>query len=70
MGIAMATVNAMVLEFGSELVNIVAVIGPSVGPCCFTMEQESARKFQAIHPDCVRNMESPRPHVDIRLATR
>ncbi|XP_036421336.1 purine nucleoside phosphorylase LACC1 [Colossoma macropomum] len=70
MGIAMATVNAMVLEFGSKLVNIVAVIGPSVGPCCFTMEQDSARKFQAIHPDCVRNMDSPRPYVDIRLATR
>ncbi|KAI4872449.1 hypothetical protein NFI96_033682 [Prochilodus magdalenae] len=70
MGIAMATVNAMVQEFGSELVNIVAVIGPSVGPCCFTMDQDSARKFQAIHPDCVRNMDSPRPYVDIRLATR
>uniref|UniRef100_W5LFA6 Purine nucleoside phosphorylase LACC1 n=1 Tax=Astyanax mexicanus TaxID=7994 RepID=W5LFA6_ASTMX len=70
MGIAMATVNAMVLEFGSKLVNIVAVIGPSVGPCCFTMEPHSAREFQAIHPDCVRNMDSPRPYVDIRLATR
>ncbi|XP_066542824.1 purine nucleoside phosphorylase LACC1 [Hoplias malabaricus] len=70
MGIAMATVNAMVLEFGSKLVNIVAVIGPSVGPCCFTMEPDSARKFQTIHPDCVRNMDSPRPYVDIRLATR
>ncbi|XP_017566359.1 purine nucleoside phosphorylase LACC1 [Pygocentrus nattereri] len=70
MGIAMATVNAMVLEFGSKLVNIVAVIGPSVGPCCFTMEQDSARNFQAIHPDCVRNMDSRRPYVDIRLATR
>lgn len=70
MGIAMATVNAMVLEFGSKLVNIVAVIGPSVGPCCFTMQPDSAREFQAIHPDCVRNMDSPRPYVDIRLATR
>ncbi|XP_072541239.1 purine nucleoside phosphorylase LACC1 [Salminus brasiliensis] len=70
MGIAMATVNAMVLEFGSKLVNIVAVIGPSVGPCCFTMQQDTAREFQAIHPDCVRNMESYRPYVDIRLATR
>uniref|UniRef100_A0A8B9H2R3 Laccase (multicopper oxidoreductase) domain containing 1 n=1 Tax=Astyanax mexicanus TaxID=7994 RepID=A0A8B9H2R3_ASTMX len=69
LGIAMATVNAMVLEFGSKLVNIVAVIGPSVGPCCFTMEPHSAREFQAIHPDCVRNMDSPRPYVDIRLAT-
>lgn len=66
----MATVNAMVREFGSELANVVAVIGPSVGPCCFTLGQNSARNFQAIHPDCVRDAESPMPYVDIRLATR
>lgn len=70
MGIAMATVNAMVSEFGSRPENIVCVIGPSVGPCCFTLEQHSAREFHAIHPDCVRHMESPAPYVDIRLATR
>lgn len=70
MGIAMATVNAMVSEFGSRPENIICVIGPSVGPCCFTLEQHSAREFHAIHPDCVRHMESPTPYVDIRLATR
>lgn len=70
MGIAMATVNAMVSEFGSRPANIVCVMGPSVGPCCFTLEQDSAREFHAIHPDCVRHMESSRPYVDIRLATR
>lgn len=70
MGIAMATVNAMVSEFGSRPADIVCVIGPSVGPCCFTLEQDSAREFHAIHPDCVRNMDSSTPYVDIRLATR
>uniref|UniRef100_A0A8C2KXX6 Purine nucleoside phosphorylase LACC1 n=1 Tax=Cyprinus carpio TaxID=7962 RepID=A0A8C2KXX6_CYPCA len=70
MGIAMATVNAMVSEFGSRPADIVCVIGPSVGPCCFTLEQDSAREFHAIHPDCVRHMDSSRPYVDIRLATR
>lgn len=70
MGVAMATVNAMMQEFGSELASMVAVIGPSVGPCCFTLEQDSARNFQAIHSDCVRSPGSPTPYVDIRLATR
>ncbi|TRZ02935.1 hypothetical protein DNTS_030330, partial [Danionella cerebrum] len=70
MGIAMATVKAMVTEFGSKPADVVCVIGPSVGPCCFTLEQDSAREFWAIHPDCVRNPESPEPHVDIRRATR
>uniref|UniRef100_A0A671MG95 Purine nucleoside phosphorylase LACC1 n=1 Tax=Sinocyclocheilus anshuiensis TaxID=1608454 RepID=A0A671MG95_9TELE len=67
MGIAMATVNAMVSEFGSRPADIVCGIGPSVGPCCFTLEQDSAREFHAIHPDCVRHMDSSRPYVDIRL---
>ncbi|XP_051998094.1 purine nucleoside phosphorylase LACC1 [Xyrauchen texanus] len=70
MGIAMATVKAMVSEFGSRPADIVCVIGPSVGPCCFTLEQDLAREFHAIHPDCVRHMESPTPYVDIRLTTR
>ncbi|XP_056096561.1 purine nucleoside phosphorylase LACC1 [Rhinichthys klamathensis goyatoka] len=70
MGIAMATVKAMVSEFGSRPADIVCVIGPSVGPCCFTLEKDSAREFHAIHPDCVRNMDSSTPYVDIRLATR
>ncbi|XP_051567157.1 purine nucleoside phosphorylase LACC1-like isoform X1 [Myxocyprinus asiaticus] len=70
MGIAMATVKAMVSEFGSRTADIVCVIGPSVGPCCFTLEQDSAREFHAIHPDCVRHKDSPSPYVDIRLTTR
>lgn len=70
MGIAMATVNAMVSEFGSRPADIRCVIGPSVGPCCFTLEQNPAREFHAIHPDCVRHMDSSRPYADIRLATR
>ncbi|XP_016341885.1 laccase domain-containing protein 1-like isoform X1 [Sinocyclocheilus anshuiensis] len=70
MEIAMATVNAMVSEFGSRPADVVCVIGPSVGPCCFTLEQDSAREFHAIHPDCVRHIDSSRPYVDIRHATR
>uniref|UniRef100_A0AAY4E0Z3 Purine nucleoside phosphorylase LACC1 n=1 Tax=Denticeps clupeoides TaxID=299321 RepID=A0AAY4E0Z3_9TELE len=70
MGIAMATVNAMASEFGSKPADVVAVIGPSVGPCCFTVERESAAEFHAIHPDCVRDVESPKLHVNIRWATR
>lgn len=70
MGIAMATVKAMVSEFGSRPADIVVVIGPSVGPCCFTLEQDSAREFHSIHPDCVQNMDSSEPSVDIRVATR
>ncbi|XP_035250278.1 LOW QUALITY PROTEIN: purine nucleoside phosphorylase LACC1 [Anguilla anguilla] len=70
MGIAMATVSAMVTEFGSKVTDIVAVIGPSVGPCCFSLDKESAEQFHSIDPSCVRGRGSAKPHIDIRLATR
>lgn len=70
MGVAMATVNAMVAEFGCRVSDIVVAVGPSVGACCFTLDREQALDFTCIHPDCVPDPESARPHVDIRLANR
>lgn len=70
LGVAMATVNAMVTEFGSNVKDIVVVIGPSVGPCCFTLDQESAKEFHSIDPKCVRMLDYPNPFIDIKRATR
>ncbi|XP_069061498.1 purine nucleoside phosphorylase LACC1-like [Pleurodeles waltl] len=70
LGIAMATVNSMVKEFGCSIKDILAVLGPSVGPCCFTLPKEEARAFYEMDPKCVRLFESPTPYVDIRKATR
>lgn len=70
MGVAMATVNAMVTEFGSRVSDIVVAVGPSVGVCCFTLDREQALDFRHIHTDCVPDPESAKPHVDIRLANR
>ncbi|XP_062389723.1 purine nucleoside phosphorylase LACC1 [Sardina pilchardus] len=70
MGIAKATVNAMVSRFGSKTENVVAVIGPSVGSCCFKLDKESAKQFHSIHPDCVRIDGTSKPFINIRLATR
>lgn len=70
LGVATATVNAMVTEYGSNVRDILVVLGPSVGPCCFTLPQESAKEFHKIDPKCVRQFESPKPYVDLRRATR
>lgn len=70
MGVAMAMVDAMVMGFGCQVSNIVVAVGPSVGACCFTLEREQAQHFISIHPDCVPDPESDKPHVDIRLANR
>lgn len=70
LGVAMATVNALVSEYGCDVKDIVVVVGPSVGSCCFTLDQKSAKEFHDINPKCVREMDSAKPYVDIRLATR
>ncbi|KAM5181933.1 purine nucleoside phosphorylase LACC1 [Mantella aurantiaca] len=70
LGVSMATVNAMISEYQCDVKDILVVLGPSVGPCCFTLNQEDARAFHDIAPQCVRQIESPEPYVDIRRATR
>lgn len=70
LGVAMATVNAMITEYGCSLEDIVVVLGPSVGPCCFTLPKESAKAFHNLDPECVRLFDSSDPYVDIRKATR
>lgn len=70
LGVAMATVNAMTTEYGCNPEDIVVVLGPSVGPCCFTLPREQATTFHDLHPSCVRQFDSLNPYVDIRKATR
>ncbi|KAM3837282.1 purine nucleoside phosphorylase LACC1 [Vipera latastei] len=70
LGVSMAVVTAMVTEYGCKVKDILVVLGPSVGPCCFTLPKQSAREFYKIDPTCVTCFESPNPYVDIRKATR
>ncbi|XP_006884624.1 PREDICTED: laccase domain-containing protein 1 [Elephantulus edwardii] len=70
LGVAMATVNAMVAEYGCSLEDIIVVLGPSVGSCCFTLPRESAKAFHNLDPKCVRLLDSPDPYIDISKATR
>lgn len=66
----MATVNAMVSAYGCNLKDILVVLGPSVGPCCYKLPHESATEFHRIDPKCVRLFDSANPYIDIRRATR
>ncbi|XP_006166559.1 laccase domain-containing protein 1 isoform X2 [Tupaia chinensis] len=70
LGVAMATVNAMIAEYGCSVEDIIVILGPAVGPCCFTLPRDSAKAFHNLHPACVRLFNSPNPYVDIRKATR
>ncbi|NWX83509.1 LACC1 protein, partial [Nothoprocta pentlandii] len=70
LGVSMATVNAMVSEYGCNVKDILVVLGPSVGPCCYKLPQESAKEFHRIDPKCVRLFDSENPYIDLRRATR
>lgn len=70
LGVSMATVNAMVSEYGCNVKDILVVLGPSVGPCCYKLPRESAKEFHRIDPKCVRLFDSAAPYIDIRRATR
>ncbi|KFO93496.1 Laccase domain-containing protein 1 [Buceros rhinoceros silvestris] len=70
LGVSMATVNAMVSEYCCNVKDILVVLGPSVGPCCYKLPHESAKEFHRIDPKCVRLFDSASPYIDIRRATR
>ncbi|NWV39639.1 LACC1 protein, partial [Grantiella picta] len=70
LGVSMATVHAMVSEYGCNMKDILVVLGPSVGPCCYKLPHESAKEFHRIDPKCVRLFDSASPYIDIRRATR
>jgi YfiH family protein len=46
-GAAGAAVDALAREFGAKPVNLVAAIGPSIGPCCYEVGSELVDAFAA-----------------------
>jgi YfiH family protein len=50
-GIGPATVNAMHAAFGSRPQDIVAGVGPSIGPCCYQVGQEVIEQVQKVFDD-------------------
>jgi YfiH family protein len=49
-GVAQSTVHAMQVEFGSQPADIVAGIGPSIGPCCYEVGEDVAEAFRQVDP--------------------
>jgi YfiH family protein len=45
------TLDAMKQEFGTAPDDVVAAVGPSIGPCCYTVGPEVVDEFYAAHAD-------------------
>jgi polyphenol oxidase len=54
------TVGRMRLEFGSRAQDLLAAIGPSIGPCCYEVGAELVSKFTAQFADAAEYFDEPR----------
>ena len=67
-------VNAMVREFGSSPKDILAAVGPSIGPCCFEVDAPVYEEFAAlsgIHPEeFIIHKDSGKYMIDLWEANR
>jgi len=65
--IATKAAEIMTVKFGSNPDNIKAVIGPSIGPCCFETGKEVAEQFDL---DLVKEKQNGKYMVDLWEANR
>jgi hypothetical protein len=68
------TIRAMVEHFGCNPAEIMAGIGPSIGPCCYEVGEEVTdfvkQSFGTTESYLVPRENSPRPHFDLWYANR
>ncbi len=78
-GAAMVAVRALGSRFGTRPRDVVAAVGPSIGPCCYEVSHDLVKHFAA-HPDRSNwflmlddgrsTIDDDRPHLDLWCATR
>ena len=69
-GAAMVAVDALRSKYGSRPSDVIAAVGPSIGPCCYEVGHELAGHF-ASHPEAhTWFSQHAKPHLDLWRATR
>jgi polyphenol oxidase len=58
--ITQKAVGRMQFEFGSKPADLLAAIGPSIGPCCYEVSAEFGTKFTAQFADAAGYFDEPR----------
>lgn len=65
-GVIEATIRHMIAQHNTAARDLIAAIGPSIGPCCFEVGDEVAAQF----PDECVNQSRAKPHVDLARYVR
>ena len=69
-GAVMVAIRAMTAQYGTNTKDVVAAVGPSIGPCCYEVGPELAARFSA-HPESPTWFSAgEKPHLDLWRATR
>jgi polyphenol oxidase len=72
-GITRAAVEALICEYGSRPSELVAAIGPSIGPCCYEVGEDvvgAVRKAFLKADDLLPGQQNGRRHFDLWAANR
>ncbi len=71
--IGAVTVERMCKDYGCHREDILAAIGPSIGPCCFEVDEPVYREFatlSAFTSACVRHTKGDKFHIDLWQTNR
>lgn len=69
-GAVMVAVQSLTSRYGARPSDVIAAVGPSIGPCCYEVGPELAGHFSS-HADAPGWFSSgPKPHLDLWRATR
>lgn len=60
-GICAEAVAAMVRAYGSRPQDIIAAVGPSIGPCCYEVDDAVANPLKAYYGELATRCLAPRP---------
>jgi len=69
-GAAIVAVRTLTARFGTNPEDVIAAVGPSIGPCCYEVGRDLVSHFSA-HPEASTWFtRDARPHLDLWRATR
>ena len=68
-GIVTKAVEAMAREFGSSAADIVALIGPGIGVCCYSVDEKRAGLFASLYAGSTTNRDGVF-YLDLKKANR
>ena len=69
-GAAIVAVQSLASRYGTKPEDVIAAVGPSIGPCCYEVGSELAGHFSS-HPEAGTWFSADeKPHLDLWRATR